>query len=73
MTQPKAVTGYRQLTDVELSLINEGKALAEMVSLYVEKVTQTPNVDLRWVSIGKTDLQKGFMSITRSIAKPTTF
>lgn len=28
---------------------------------------------LRWVSIGKTDLQTGLMALTRSIAQPTFF
>lgn len=30
-------------------------------------------LDQRWVSEGKTDLQKGFMSLVRSIANPTSF
>lgn len=32
-----------------------------------------PMLDTRWLAIAKTDLQQGFMSLTRSIAKPTTF
>ncbi len=32
-----------------------------------------PNIDKRWVAIGVTNLQQGFMALTRSIAKPTTF
>jgi predicted dehydrogenase len=32
-----------------------------------------PDVDQRWVAIGKTDLQKGFMSLIRGIARPETF
>lgn len=30
-------------------------------------------IDYRWLAIGKTDLQKGFMSVIRSIARPETF
>ena len=30
-------------------------------------------IDKRWLAIAKTDLQKGFMSLVRSIAKPETF
>jgi len=67
------ITGHRQLTDDELQLINEGKALAEKVGCYVEKISEMSGIDLRWLSTGKTDLQKGFMSVIRSIAKPTTF
>lgn len=71
-TQPK-ITGYRQLTQEEVALMNEGKALAEQVGAYVEKLRSTVGIDHRWVSIGATDLQKGFMSVIRGIAQPTTF
>jgi len=73
-TQPK-ITGYRQLNEAEVALMNEGKALAERCGAYVEKLhaTYSESVDHRWVSIGATDLQTGFMALMRSIAKPTTF
>ncbi len=32
-----------------------------------------PSIDQRWVSIGATDLQRGFMSVIRGIAQPSTF
>lgn len=32
-----------------------------------------PSLDQRWISIGATDLQRGFMAVTRGIAQPTTF
>lgn len=72
--QPK-ITGYRQLTEAEVALMNEGKALAEQVGAYVEKLRSTfsPTLDQRWISIGATDLQKGFMAVIRGIAQPTTF
>jgi hypothetical protein len=30
-------------------------------------------LDQRWISIGATDLQRGFMAVIRGIAQPTTF
>lgn len=84
-TQPK-ITGYRQLTEAEAALMNEAKALAEQCGAFVAKlrthadvsrktdvVQLTPPLDQRWVSIGATDLQTGFMAIVRGIARPTTF
>ncbi len=71
-TQPK-ITGYRQLSEAEVALMNEGKALAEQVGAYVEKLRAIGTLDQRWVSIGATDLQRGFMAVIRGIAKPTTF
>lgn len=86
--QPK-ITGYRQLTEAEAALINEGKALAEQCGEYIDKLRahpcarpdgtaptlpgQMPALDQRWVSIGATDIQRGFMAIIRGIAQPTTF
>jgi len=73
--QPK-ITGYRQLTKEEVELMNEGKALAEACGTYIEKLRGN-NVliplDQRWISIGATQLQQGFMAVIRGIAQPTTF
>ena len=77
-TQPK-ITGYRQLSEDEVALMNEGKALAEQCGAYIAKLRKlTPEntddpLDQRWISIGTTDLQRGFMAVIRGIAQPTTF
>jgi hypothetical protein len=76
--QPK-ITGYRQLSQAEVALMNEGKALAEACGAYIAKLRghgDTPidgKRDQRWVSIGETQLQQGFMALIRGIAQPTTF
>lgn len=77
--QPK-ITGYRQLSEAEVALMNEGKALAEQVGAYIEKLRRVGvehgvpgSLDQRWVSIGATQLQQGFMAVIRGIAQPTTF
>lgn len=81
--QPK-ITGYRQLSEAEVALMNEGKALAEACGVYIAKlrgyvpentagVKPGSTLDQRWVSIGATDLQTGFMAVIRGIAQPTTF
>ncbi|MCM8736629.1 hypothetical protein M5E06_21105 [Azospirillum sp. A1-3] len=71
--QHKHIKGYRDLSADEIALMNEAKAKAEEVGALVDKIASTPGIDGRWVSIGKTDLQKGFMSLIRGIAQPTTF
>ncbi len=79
MIQPKVI-GYRQLSETEVALMNEGKALAEQCGAYIDKLRQhngnntlLPVLDQRWISIGATDLQRGFMAVIRGIAQPTTF
>lgn len=84
-TQPK-ITGYRQLSEAEVALMNEGKALAEQCGAYIAKLREhkdvarqqgdnreEPALDQRWISLGATDLQRGFMCVIRGIAQPTTF
>ena len=71
--QHEKIKGYRDLSQQEFDLMNEGKALAEQVGLYIDKLQALDSTDKRWVATGKTDLQKGFMSAIRSIAQPTTF
>lgn len=71
--QHKKIKGYRDLSQEEIDLMNEAKSLAESVRVLVERISSNEEVDLRWVNIGKTDLQKGFMSLIRGIAQPTTF
>ena len=67
------VTGYRQLTAEELALMNEGKALAIQVGAFIGKLMADPDTDKRWVNIGQTQLQQGFMAALRGVARPTTF
>lgn len=71
MTQK--IKGYRTLTDEEIALVNEGKELAVKMGEFCDKLKQTPGIDLRWLAIGTTDLQKGYMGVVRSITKPETF
>lgn len=84
--QPK-ITGYRQLSQAEVDLINEGKDLAEACGNYIAKLRTFRDsskgdyvaeglaipLDQRWISIGTTDLQRGFMAVIRGIAQPTSF
>lgn len=78
--QHKKIKGYRDLSQDEINLMNKIKEKAAEVGELVDELEvaafarQADEVpDSRWVAIGKTDLQKGFMSLTRSIAKPGFF
>lgn len=71
--QHQKITGYRDLTQIEIDLMNEIKALAEKAGALVTNLRGEQTVDQRWISIGATDLQTGFMALTRAVARPTTF
>lgn len=81
--QHREIKGYRDLSQVEIDLMNEIKTKGAEVGELVDKLDrlrhglQDDNTaiipDGRWVSIGRTHLQQGFMALTRSVAKPTFF
>lgn len=71
--QHKQIKGYRDLSQSEIDLMNEAKSIAERVGDLVARIEGTEGIDPRWIAIGKTDLQKSFMSLIRGIAQPTTF
>lgn len=71
--QHRKIGGYRELEQVEIDLINEGKQLAELTRQFVSKLEQTGTTDKRCVEIAKTNLQTGFHWVTHSIAKPDSF
>jgi len=72
--QHQKIKGYRDLSEAEIADMNAAKVLAEQVGDLCKKFEmERPNVDKRWLAIAKTDLQKGFMALVRSIARPETF
>lgn len=71
--QHKLIKGYRDLSKEEVALMNQAKELAVVVGAMVEVLQKTDGFDQRWIAEGKTDLQKGFMSLIRGIAQPSTF
>lgn len=70
--QPK-ITGYRQLNETDVKLMNAIKSQGIELGKLVDQLRATEGLDQRWISIGVTDLQQGLMALTRGVAQPTTF
>lgn len=71
--QHRKISGYRELSQDEINLMNEIKAQGVVLGDLVAKLRASAELDQRWVSIGATDLQTGLMALTRGVAKPTFF
>lgn len=69
--QHRKITGYRDLTQSEIDTMNAIKAKCAEVGALVKSIKEEGSADPRWLAIAATDLQKGFMFLTRAIAKPT--
>lgn len=84
--QHQKISGYRDLTQTEIDLMNEAKALEAQVLAFHSKVNahlreQANETGLevarqgdaqanRWLAIARTDIETGFMALVRSIAQP---
>lgn len=87
--QHRKITGYRELTQDEINLMNEVKAKGAELEALLAKCTATdaaledtepPGLDAdafreagRWRAIARTHFQEGLMALTRSVAKPAFF
>lgn len=71
--QHEKIKGYRDLSQEEIDLMNEGKALAVQCGAFIDKLMAIESTDKRNVALGKTNLQQGFMWAIRGVAKPDTF
>lgn len=74
--QHRHITGYRDLSQQGIDLMNQIKAHGESRRALIAQLREMPadiEADRRWLSIGETHLQQGFMALTRAVAKPTTF
>lgn len=72
--QHRKISGYRELSQDDIDAMNEIKAKAKEVGDLVQKLqTSSIGFDQRWLSIGATNLQQGFMALTRGVAKPEFF
>lgn len=82
--QHRKINGYRELNQEEIELMNEIKDEGKKLQVLIRKIKahnairgwsedniQEGGTD--WLGIGETDLQKGLMFLTRSVAKPTFF
>jgi len=61
---------YNDLTEEEISLINDVRRAGADLKDLIFRIQEIKDADQRWVVVGKTDLQRGLMSLTRAIAKP---
>ena len=83
--QHKKITGYRDLSQYEIDLMNKIKAIGSDLQKIIEEVeyhnltidptsylyeTTEPGL---WVQQSKINLKIGLMALTRAVAKPTSF
>lgn len=82
--QHRKITGYRELSQDEIDLMNEIKAhghdLADLITKVQENIAEANKTfgigdaePYRWAAIARTDFQTGLMALTRAVARPEFF
>lgn len=67
------ISGYRRLSEEEIKLVNSIKETGNRLGEVIASLERNPNIDQRWLAIGKTHLQQGMMATIRSITRPEGF
>lgn len=80
--QHKFIKGYKSLGPEAITIMNQIKEKGNEVGALIEELkTKTwsdergavEQADQRWLAIGKTEIQQGFMAVVRAITKPDFF
>ena len=64
------VAGYKPQADDAVQLVNINKLIEEEALRALDALRDNPAVDQRWLQIGRTQIEQGFMAVNRSIFRP---
>lgn len=65
------VQGYRPQPTAAVDLVNANKVLEEECLRVLDALAALPDTDKRWLAIGRTAIENGWMAVNRSIFKPS--
>jgi hypothetical protein len=64
------VAGYRPQTSDKVETVNANKETEEQVLRILDGLAGRPEVDKRWLAIGRTHIETGFMAVNRAVFQP---
>lgn len=64
------VAGYRPQPNAAVATVNDNKALEERILRQLDRLAAEPAIDKRWLAIGRTAIEQGFMAVNRAVFKP---
>lgn len=68
--QALPVAGYKSQSADSVNAVNLNKQIEEQVLRILDRLAENPDVDKRWLAIGRTGIETAFMAVNRSIFKP---
>jgi hypothetical protein len=64
------VFGYRPQSDDKISIVNTNKQIEESVLRQLDALAAQGDIDKRWLAIGRTQIEQGFMAVNRAVFQP---
>jgi len=64
------VEGYRPQPNNNVNLVNANKRFEEEALRVLDHLETLPDVDKRWLAIGRTGMENAWMAVNRAIFKP---
>jgi hypothetical protein len=65
------VAGYRPQSTAAVDLVNANKVLEEESLRALDGLAALPETDKRWLAIGRTAIENGWMAVNRAVFKPS--
>ena len=64
------VAGYKPQSAGAIDLVNHNKQVEEIVLRVLDELAGIEGVDKRWLAVGRTQIEQGFMAVNRAVFKP---
>lgn len=64
------VPGYRPQSAHAVQQVAASKLLEERVLRLLDELAADPETDKRWLALGRSQIEQGFMAVNRSVFKP---
>ena len=68
--KPLPVEGYKPQSSETVALVNQNKRTEESILRALDEMKGDDDYDQRWLAIGRTHIEEGFMAINRAIFRP---
>lgn len=65
------VAGYQPQSEAAVELVNIMKRTEEKLLRALDDLAALDKTDKRWLAIGRTQIEQGFMAVNRSIFRPS--
>lgn len=68
----EAIKGYTEQSSEIIGLVNRNKVVEEQVLRILDSIRNLgTDIDQRWLAVGRTHIEQGFMAVNRSLFQPS--